>query len=165
MNSIAETDTATVHTEAAAQFLAFELNAQEFAIDVLQVQEIRNYTRVTPIPNTSQFVKGVMNLRGSVIPIIDLRKKFGFPDSQPNQFTVIIVVNVGDKVMGLVVDTVSDVLDIDEESIEPPPDLGAVNTSFLTGLAKSGERLIALLDVETLLCGQSEDATSEFDSK
>ncbi len=154
MNATAETESPHLQTDAVTQFLAFELNGQEFAIEVLQVQEIRNYSRVTPIPNTPPSVKGVMNLRGAVIPIVDLRRKFDLPETEPNQFTVIIVVNVSDKVMGLVVDTVSDVLDITSDAIEPAPDLGGVDTSFLTGLAKSGERLVALLDVEQLLCSQ-----------
>ncbi len=100
MNAVAEMEVGNVQTEQTTQFLAFELNSQEFAIEVLRVQEIRNYTRVTPIPNTAESVKGVMNLRGSVIPIVDLRKKFNFPETEPNQFTVIIVVNVGSKIMG-----------------------------------------------------------------
>lgn len=150
MNATAEMEAGNIQTEQATQFLAFELNNQEFAIEVLRVQEIRNYTRVTPIPNTAESVKGVMNLRGSVIPIVDLRKKFNFPETEPNQFTVIIVVNVGAKIMGLIVDTVSDVLDVTEDAIEPAPDLGAVDTSFLTGLAKFDERLVALLNVERL---------------
>ncbi len=150
MNAVAEMEVGNVQTEQTTQFLAFELNSQEFAIEVLRVQEIRNYTRVTPIPNTAESVKGVMNLRGSVIPIVDLRKKFNFPETEPNQFTVIIVVNVGSKIMGLIVDTVSDVLDVTEDAIEPAPDLGAVDTSFLTGLAKFDERLVALLNVERL---------------
>ncbi len=154
MNATAEIESPNAQTDAVTQFLAFELHGQEFAIEVLQVQEIRNYSRVTPIPNTPQSVKGVMNLRGAVIPIVDLRSKFNLPVTEPNQFTVIIVVNVCDKVMGLVVDTVSDVLDITKDAIEPTPDLGAVDTSFLTGLAKSGERLVALLNVERLLCSQ-----------
>lgn len=154
MNAVAELESSGLHNEQVTQYLAFELNAQEFAIDVLRVQEIRNYTRVTSIPNTPHSVKGVMNLRGAVIPIVDLRCKFKLPKSEPNQFTVIIVVNVGAKVMGLVVDTVSDVLDIPADSIEPTPDLGTVDTSLLTGLAKSGDRLVALLNVEQLLCEQ-----------
>lgn len=154
MNATAEIESPNIQTDTVTQFLAFELNGQEFAIEVLQVQEIRNYSRVTPIPNTPPSVKGVMNLRGAVIPIVDLRRKFNLPETEPNQFTVIIVVNVSDKVMGLVVDTVSDVLDITNDAIEPAPDLGAVDTSFLTGLAKSGERLVALLNVEQLLCSQ-----------
>ena len=152
MNAIAEMNSSELQSEVPNQYLAFELNSQEFAIDVLRVQEIRNYSRVAPIPNTPQSVKGVMNLRGAVIPVVDLRRKFNMPVSEPNQFTVIIVVNVGAKVMGLVVDTVSDVLDISADAIEPPPDLGASDGSFLTGLAKSGDRLVALLNVEQLLC-------------
>ena len=88
------------------------------------------------------------------MPIVDLRKKFNMPTAEYNQFTVIIVVNVGTKIMGLVVDAVSDVLNVGEESIEKTPDLGAIDTSFITGLAKSGDRLVALLNIEYLLGDQ-----------
>ena len=137
-----------------SQFLTFELNDQEFGIEILRVQEIKNFTRVTPIPNTPVCIKGVINLRGTVVPIVDLRARFNMPTAEYNQFTVIIVVNVGSKIMGLVVDAVSDVLNVSEESIEGPPNLGAIDTSFLKGLAKSGDRLVSLLDIEQLLGDQ-----------
>ncbi len=95
-----------------------------------------------------------MNLRGTIVPIVDLRIKFEMPTSQPNKFTVIIVVNVGSRIMGLVVDAVSDVLNVQPNEIEPTPDLGSINTSFISGLAKSGERLVTLLDLEQLLTDQ-----------
>ncbi len=96
-----------------------------------------------------------MNLRGTVVPIVDLRKKFQMPSADYNQFTVIIVVNVGTKIMGLVVDAVSDVLNVGSDSIEGPPDLGSIDTSFIKGLAKSNDRLVTLLDIEQLLSDQS----------
>lgn len=137
------------------QFLTFELNDQEFGIEILRVQEIKNFTRVTPIPNMPECIKGVMNLRGTVVPIVDLRKKFNMPSSEYNQFTVIIVVNVGARIMGLVVDAVSDVLNVGDEAIEGAPDLGSIDTSFIKGLAKSNDRLVTLLDIEQLLSDQS----------
>ncbi|MFO0940849.1 MAG: chemotaxis protein CheW [Pirellulales bacterium] len=137
--------------ESTRQLLTFSLNDQDFGIDILRVQEIRNFTRVTPIPNMPESVKGVMNLRGTVIPIVDLRTRFEMPSADYTQFTVIIVVNVGTKVMGLVVDAVSDVLDVGSDAIEPAPSINGIDTTFITGLAKSGERLVTVLNIDELL--------------
>lgn len=136
------------------QFLTFTLDDQEFGIEILRVQEIKNFTRVTPIPNMPSCIKGVMNLRGTIVPIVDLRIRFDMPTTQYSQFTVIIVVNVGTRIMGLVVDAVSDVLNVESNAIEPTPDLGSINISFISGLAKSGDRLVTLLDIEQLLNDQ-----------
>lgn len=139
----------------ASQYLTFTVNEQDFGIEILRVQEIKNFSRVTPIPNMPACVKGVMNLRGTVVPIVDLRSKFSMPFAEYDQFTVIIVVNVGGRVMGLIVDAVSDVLDINSEAIENPPNLGNADTSFIMGLAKSGDQIVTLLDIEQLLADQS----------
>ena len=134
------------------QFLTFQLVDEEYGIEILRVQEIKNFSHITPIPNTPAFIKGAMNLRGTVVPIIDLRAKFGMPETVYNQYTVIIVVTIGTRVMGLVVDAVSDVLSVGDENIEPAPSFGGdVDTSFMTGLAKSGDRLITLLDIDNLV--------------
>lgn len=154
MSTVADRQTDLGNANGISQFLTFALNDQEFGIEILRVQEIKNFSRVTPIPNMPECIKGVINLRGTVVPIVDLRKKFNMPTEEYNQFTVIIVVNVGTKIMGLVVDAVSDVLNVGEESIEKTPDLGAIDTSFITGLAKSGDRLVALLNIEYLLGDQ-----------
>lgn len=154
MSTVADRQTDLGNANGISQFLTFALNDQEFGIEILRVQEIKNFSRVTPIPNMPECIKGVINLRGTVVPIVDLRKKFNMPTAEYNQFTVIIVVNVGTKIMGLVVDAVSDVLNVGEESIERTPDLGAIDTSFITGLAKSGDRLVALLNIEYLLGDQ-----------
>jgi purine-binding chemotaxis protein CheW len=141
--------------DGANQFLTFALNDQEFGIEILQVQEIKNFTRVTPIPNMPECIKGVMNLRGTVVPIIDLRKKLHMLTADYNQFTVIVVVNVGTKIMGLVVDAVSDVLNVGDKDIEDAPKLAGIDTTFIKGLAKSGDRLVTLLDIEVLLSDQA----------
>jgi purine-binding chemotaxis protein CheW len=134
------------------QFLSFVLGAEEYAIDILRVQEIRGYSTITAIPNTPSYIKGVMNLRGAVVPVVDLRAKFGMPEIAYNKFTVIIVVTVGTRIAGLVVDAVSDVLNIARAEIERTPDFDTtVDTSFMTGLAKSGEKLVLLLDVERVM--------------
>jgi purine-binding chemotaxis protein CheW len=121
-------------------------------VDILRVQEIKGYTAVTKIPNTPPHIKGVLNLRGTIVPIVELRTKFGMPTIDYTMFTVIVVVVVKEKIMGLVVDAVSDVLNIDKKDIQPPPQFGAkVDVSFLNGIGKSGEKLIALLDMDKLL--------------
>jgi purine-binding chemotaxis protein CheW len=136
----------------ASQFLTFVLGAEEYGIDILRVQELRGYSPITSLPNTPPHIKGVMNLRGAVVPIVDLRAKFGMPQTEYNKFTVIILVMVGARVCGLIVDAVSDVLNVDRSEIEPPPLLeGGVDTSFMTGMAKAGDRLILLLDIDRVI--------------
>ncbi|MCA9061698.1 MAG: purine-binding chemotaxis protein CheW [Planctomycetaceae bacterium] len=152
MSLAGASDTLTDLATDGNQYLTFMLQNEQFGIDILRVQEIKGYTRVTPIPNMPRFIKGAMNLRGTVVPIVDLRCKFSMPESDYNQFTVIIVVNVGTKILGLVVDAVSDVLNVSDDDIDATPDLGgSVDTSFIKGMAKSGEQLITLLDIEQLL--------------
>ncbi len=151
MSTAIENESINTSADGASQFLTFTLDDQDFGIEILRVQEIKNFTKVTPIPNTPDCIKGVMNLRGTVVPIVDLRKKFNMSSTEYSQFTVIIVVNVGDKIMGLIVDAVSDVLNVEGDAIEGAPDLGTIDTSFIKGLAKSGERLVTLLDIERLL--------------
>ena len=134
------------------QFLTFNLGDELYGVDILRVQEIKGYTAVTKIPNTPPHIKGVLNLRGTIVPIIELRTKFGMPTIEYTAFTVIIVVVVRDKVMGLVVDSVSDVLNIDKKDIQPPPQFGAkVDVNFINGIGKSGEKLVALLDMDRLV--------------
>lgn len=134
------------------QYLTFSLGDEEYGIEILRVQEIKGYSAVTPIPNTPRYIKGVMNLRGTVVPVVDLRLKLGMPDAEYNRFTVVIMVTVGERVVGLVVDAVSDVFDIAAADIVPAPEMGAgVDTSFLTGMAKSEDRLISLLAIERIV--------------
>lgn len=138
-----------------SQYLSFALGAEEYGVEILKVQEIKGYSGITPIPNTAPHVKGVMNLRGTVIPVVDLRLKFGMGEREYTKFTVIIVVTVGNKITGLVVDAVSDVLELSASDIRPAPELVAgTETKFITGLAAVNERLVVLLDIETLLSEQ-----------
>jgi purine-binding chemotaxis protein CheW len=125
------------------QFLTFQLGEELYGVGILRVQEIKGYT---------PHIKGVLNLRGTIVPIIELRSKFGMPTINYTAFTVIIVVVVRDKVMGLVVDSVSDVLNIDKKDIQPPPQFGSkVDVNFISGIGKSGDKLVALLDMDCLL--------------
>lgn len=144
------------------QFLTFSLGEELYGVDILRVQEIKGYTAVTKIPNTPPHIKGVLNLRGTIVPIVELRTKFGMPTIDYTAFTVIIVVVVQDKVMGLVVDAVSDVLDIEKKDIQSAPDFGnKVDVTFLHGIGKSGDKLVSLLDIDRLLL----DSTGKDSSK
>ena len=135
-----------------SQYLTFTLGDEEYGFEILKVQEIKGYSAVTPIPNTPSHVKGVMNLRGTIVPVVDLRSKLAMAEAEYNQFTVIIVVKVGAKVMGLIVDAVSDVLNIPTADIQAPPDFGAqVNASYINGMAKAGEKLVVLLDIDRVM--------------
>lgn len=134
------------------QYLTFRLADEEYGLEILRVQEIKGYSRITPLPNTPVEIKGVMNLRGTVVPIIDLRARFGLQQTDYDRFTVIIVVTIGTKIVGLVVDAVSDVLNVGQNEMAPAPDLGAgVDTSFMKGMARTGDRLITLLNVDRLV--------------
>jgi purine-binding chemotaxis protein CheW len=134
------------------QYLTFRLGQEEYGIELLKVQEIKGYSAITPIPNTPPHIKGVMNLRGAVIPVVDLRVRFGMESIEYTQFNVIIVINVGTKVMGLLVDAVSDVLNVGAGEIRPAPDFGArADTRFISGMAAAGDKVAVLLDIDSLL--------------
>jgi purine-binding chemotaxis protein CheW len=144
------------------QFLTFQLGEELYGVDILRVQEIKGYTAVTRIPNTPGYIKGVLNLRGTIVPIIELRTKFAMPQVEYTMFTVIVVVVVKERVMGLVVDAVSDVLDIDTQDIQAPPEFGAsVDVAFLNGIGKAGDKLVALLNIDRLLTdGEFQDVAA-----
>jgi purine-binding chemotaxis protein CheW len=130
---------------ASSQFLTFLLDEQEYGLELFKIQEIRGYAPVTPIPNVPPHVRGVMNLRGTVLPVIDLRMKFRLPPIEYNKFTVIVMV-------GLLVDAVSDVLQVAQEAIRSAPDFGsAVDTRFIDGVFQTREHLAVALNLEKLL--------------
>ncbi|HBV40004.1 MAG TPA: chemotaxis protein CheW [Erwinia sp.] len=134
------------------EFLVFTLGDEEYGIDILKVQEIRGYDQVTRIANTPAFIKGVTNLRGVIVPIIDLRVKFAQPDVVYNDNTVVIVLNLEQRVVGIVVDGVSDVLSLTTDQIRPSPEFAVtMSTEYLTGLGALGERMLILVDIEKLL--------------
>lgn len=139
----------------ADQYMTFLLGAEEYGIGILKVQEIRGYTPVSAIPNAPPFILGLMNLRGAVIPVVDLRQRFGLHEARLDRFTVIIVVLIGARTVGLVVDAVSDVLTIAAEEVAPTPEMGsAIDTTFITGLVKREGSLVMLLDIDTLVNDQ-----------
>jgi purine-binding chemotaxis protein CheW len=143
------------NTSETHQFLTFALGQEEYGVEILKIQEIKGFSQVTPLPNAPAYVKGVLNLRGTIVPIVDLRKKFNLPEMEYTQFTVIVVVQVNGKTLGFVVDAVSDVLTVQGNAIQATPDLhGQLDTSLLTGLAPTGEhgeKLVILLDIDKVL--------------
>jgi purine-binding chemotaxis protein CheW len=142
----------TTYSSEDQQFLTFNLADEYYGVDILKVQEIKGYTTVTRIPNTPDYLKGVLNLRGTIVPIVDLRMKFGMGTTDPTPFTVIVVVNVRNRIMGFMVDAVSDVLDLNAKNIQPPPELGsAVDITFVAGIGNSNDRLVTLLDIDRVL--------------
>ena len=134
------------------EFLVFTLGDEEYGIDILKVQEIRGYDQVTRIANTPSFIKGVTNLRGVIVPIVDLRVKFSQGDVEYNDNTVVIVLNLGQRVVGIVVDGVSDVLSLASDQIRPAPEFAVtLSTEYLTGLGALGDRMLILVNIEKLL--------------
>lgn len=139
----------------AGRYLTFGLSSEQYGLEILRVREIIGLMDIRPVPRTPEFVRGVINLRGSVIPVIDLRLKFGMSAAESTPETCIIVVNVEALELGIVVDRVSEVLDIAAGEIEAPPSFGAaVCTDYLLGLAKTGGHVTALLDISRVLGGQ-----------
>jgi purine-binding chemotaxis protein CheW len=138
------------------EYLSFRLGKEEYGIDILRVQEIRRHEAPTQLANAPAFVKGVVNLRGVIVPIIDLRLKLGFEAAAYDDSTVVIVLNMPDRVIGVVVDSVSDVLELSAESIKPPPGMStSVHTDYIIGLGciESGEtkRMLILTDIDALM--------------
>ena len=139
--------------EAAGQeFLVFTLGAEEYGIDILKVQEIRGYDNVTRIANAPAFIKGVINLRGIIVPIVDMRIKFHLGRVEYDNQTVVIIMNVAHRVVGMVVDGVSDVLTLQADQVMPAPEFGAtLTTEYLTGLGTVDGRMLILMDIEKLM--------------
>ncbi|HYS88915.1 MAG TPA: chemotaxis protein CheW [Bradyrhizobium sp.] len=135
-----------------SEFLAFTLGKEEYGINILKVQEIRGYETVTRIANSPAFMKGVINLRGIIVPIVDMRIKFNLGDPTYDQCTVVIILNVGNRVVGMVVDSVSDVITLTADQIRPAPEMGgSVNTDYLIGLGALDQRMLILVDIDRLM--------------
>jgi purine-binding chemotaxis protein CheW len=134
------------------EFLTFTLGKEEYGIEILKVQEIRGYDAVTTLANTPEFIKGVINLRGIIVPIVDMRLKFHLGSAEYNQFTVVIILNVANRVVGMVVDGVSDVITLNPEQIKPAPEFGsAIDTKYVMGLGTVDQRMLILVDIEKLM--------------
>lgn len=136
----------------AGEYLTYRLGAEEYGVDIQRVQEIRSYESPTRIPGSPSYVKGVVNLRGVIVPIVDLRMKLDCEQAEYTPFTVVIVLAVHKRVVGVVVDSVSDVLDLQAEAIKPPPEMaGGHGAEFVTGIASVAERMLMLVDMDMLL--------------
>ena len=134
------------------EFLAFTLGQEEYGIDIQKVQELRGYDIVTRIANAPEHIKGVVNLRGIIVPIIDMRIKFNLGTPTYDQFTVVIILNMASRVMGMVVDSVSDVISLSPEQVKPAPEMGSVlDTDYLIGLGTLDERMLILVDIDKLM--------------
>ena len=137
---------------AGRELLTFTLGNEEYGIDILKVQEIRGYEAVTTIVNAPEFIKGVINLRGIIVPIVDMRIKFKLGNVSYNETTVVIVLNVANRVVGIVVDGVSDVITLKPDDIKPAPEFGGgLDTKYLLGLGTVDERMLILVDIEKLM--------------
>ncbi|WP_404324719.1 chemotaxis protein CheW [Cobetia sp. UIB-001] len=134
------------------EYLVFSLGEEHYAVDILMVQEIRGYENVTRIANAPAFIKGVTNLRGVIVPIVDLRLKFQLGQAEYTAQTVVIVINIGERVVGIVVDGVSDVISLAADQVLPPPEFGArMNSDFLAGLATVNDHMLLIMDIEHMM--------------
>lgn len=166
MEQIMDKTTPPAATEApdqeAQEFLTFTLGQEEYAIDILKVQEIRGYDTVTRIANAPDFIKGVINLRGLIVPIVDLRIKFHQSQVEYTPFTVVIILNVAERVVGVVVDSVSDVLALTPGQIRPAPDFSAsFDTQYILGLATVENRMLIVTDIERLMSSRDMELVAD----
>jgi purine-binding chemotaxis protein CheW len=152
MQNAAEAAAAAV-SGASSEYLTFRLAEEEYGIEILKVQEIRSWEAPTTIANAPAFIKGVINLRGNIVPIVDMRIKFNLGKAEYNQFTVVIILNVAGRVVGMVVDSVSDVIELTAEQVREVPEFSSstVDTQYITGLGTVDERMLILVDIEQLI--------------
>jgi purine-binding chemotaxis protein CheW len=140
---------------AAGEYLTFVLGTEQYGLEILKVQEIRGYDAVTQIANTPDFIKGVVNLRGKIVPIVDLRIKFNLGKVEYDEFTVVIILNLSGRVVGIVVDGVSDVMALKEEQLREVPSLvTSIDTKYIVGLATVEQHMLILVDIEKLMSSQ-----------
>ncbi|UCX04553.1 chemotaxis protein CheW [Shewanella sp. HL-SH4] len=139
----------------AHEYLTFILGDEHYGLDIMKVREIRGYEPVTKIANAPAFIKGVLNLRGDIVPIVDLRLKFDVGEASYNEFTIVIMLHINNRIVGIVVDAVSDVINMQASDIKPPPEFGvAFDSQYLFGLAPVNEQMIILLNIEKLISSQ-----------
>lgn len=150
-----------ITSDSQKEFLTFVLGDENYALDIMTVKEIRGYESVTKIANAPAYIKGVLNLRGDIVPIIDLRIKFDVGEATYDEFTIVIMLMIGDRVVGIVVDEVSDVIKVDDEEIRPPPEFGvAFDSAYLHGLTTIKDQMIILVNIQKLI---SSDELGLFD--
>jgi purine-binding chemotaxis protein CheW len=149
-------------SDSSSQYLTFTLGREEYAVDILKVQEIRSYDAVTVIANSPQFIKGVINLRGVIVPIVDMRIKFNVGEARYDDFTVVIILNVLNRVVGIVVDGVSDVIALPPDEVKAAPEFGAaLDTQYIKGLGTVDKRMIILVDIEKLMSSRDMELMDE----
>lgn len=149
---MSETDESGKMAPGPREYLTFRLDQEEYGIDILKVQEIRGYEKPTRIANAPEFIKGVVNLRGTIVPIIDMRLKFNCAKAEYNSFTVVIILNLRNRIVGIVVDSVSDVMELAPENLKAAPDIdSSIENSAVVGLGSVGDRMLILLDIEKLM--------------
>lgn len=152
--------------EAIYQLVSFVIESEEFGVDILKVQEIIRTVDITRVPKSPEFVEGVINLRGKIVPVIDLRKRFGMPRKEMDNETRIIVVELVDKVVGFLVDKVKEVIRVEKSVIEPPPELTTnINSNYITGVAKLQDRLLILLDLNKVLSSDEQEKLAEVEAE
>ncbi len=149
---------------AAREYLTFRLGQEEYGIDILKVQEIRGYEPPTRVANAPEFIKGVVNLRGTIVPIIDMRLKFRCAKAEYNTFTVVIILNLRSRIVGIVVDSVSDVMELPQDSYRSAPDVDSViDSAAVLGLGSVGDRMLILLDIEKLMSANDMGLVSDLE--
>ena len=150
---------------ASLEFLTFTLGDEHYGLDIMRVKEIRGYEPVTKIANAPPFIKGVLNLRGDIVPIVDLRLKFTVGEATYNEFTIVIMLHINERIVGIVVDAVSDVVNLTSDDIKPPPEFGvAFDSQYLHGLAPVSDQMIILLNIDALISSK-ELGLFEFDEE
>lgn len=165
MSELTHTADTSASAEDLLQLVGFTLGNEDFGVDILSVQEINRVTEITKIPSTPDFVKGVINLRGNVIPVIDLRSRLGMAEKEHDKQTRIIVADVDDRTVGLVVDAVSEVIRMDSNLVEPPPALIAGSTGkrdYIKGVGKLDDKLLMLLDINSMFSKEEQEQLSEL---
>ena len=159
---MASAQQANVSSGLSREFLTFVLGDETYALDIMTVKEIRGYETTTKIANAPSYIKGVINLRGDIVPIVDLRIKFGIGEATYNEWTIVIMLNVRDRIVGIVVDGVSDVMNLEDEDIKPAPEFGvAFDSRYLQGLAALQNEMVIIVDIEALI---SSDELGIFES-
>jgi len=159
---VIESSTINSTSSTGGEYLTFTLGHEEYGMDILKVQEIRGYDAVTAIANTPAFIKGVVNLRGIIVPIVDLRIKFNLVNIDYNDMTVVIILSLSNRVVGVVVDSVSDVLTLTHDQIKPAPSLStSLDTRYITGLGSIDQRMLILVDIERLMSSRDMELMDE----
>jgi purine-binding chemotaxis protein CheW len=150
-----------VLASASDQFITFTLGAEEYGVDIMAVQEIKGWTATTAIPNAPPFMRGVINLRGIIVPIVDLRARFGMTPIEPSNMHVVIIITTGGRTTGLLVDAVSDIISVAPDAIRPVPEIGATGERMLSGLVALDDRMVSLVTLEGLIASAQGASSSD----